>query len=126
MVARAGEYYRTAFNGARGVIKCNPLSPRIFNVVVDAVVRHWFTMAINDAEKMGERGKEGRHRAARFYADDGMVASLDLRWLQWEFNALVCLFERVGLRTYVGNTVSIVFRLCQAQAINRRRHTDRR
>ena len=27
------------------------------NVVVDAVVRHWVTLAVEEAEKRGERGK---------------------------------------------------------------------
>ena len=41
MVVRAGGYYGTAFGGERGVTQGNPLSPTIFNVVVDAVVRYW-------------------------------------------------------------------------------------
>ena len=41
MAARAGGYYRKAFKGARGVTQGDPLSPTIFNVVVDAFVRHW-------------------------------------------------------------------------------------
>ena len=114
MVARAGGYYRTAFKGPSGVTQGDPLSPTIFNVVVDAVVRHWVTMATDDAEKRGERGKEVRHQAALFYADNGIVALSNPRWLQWEFNALVSLFERGGLRTNVGNTVSMVCRPCQA------------
>ena len=61
MVARVGGYYRTVFKGARGVTQGDPLSPTIFNVVVDAVVRHWVTLAVEEAEKRGERGKEGRH-----------------------------------------------------------------
>ena len=40
MVARAGGYYGEAFKGARGVTQGDPLSPNIFNVVVDVVVRH--------------------------------------------------------------------------------------
>ena len=40
MVARAGGYYGTAFKGEIGVTQGDPLSPNIFNVVVDAVVRH--------------------------------------------------------------------------------------
>ena len=59
----------------------DPLSLTIFNVVVDAVVRHWVTLAVEEAEKRGERGREGRHQAALFYADDGMVVSSDPRWL---------------------------------------------
>ena len=31
----------------------DPLSPTILNVVVDAVVRHWVTMALAEAEKRG-------------------------------------------------------------------------
>ena len=34
-----------------------PLPPTIFNVVVDAVVHHWVTMALDEAEKRGERKK---------------------------------------------------------------------
>ena len=38
MAAQAGGYYGTGFKGARGVTQGDPLSPTIFNVVVDAVV----------------------------------------------------------------------------------------
>ena len=86
----------------------------IFKVVVDAVVCHWVTLALEDAEKRGERGEEGRQQAALFYADNSMVESSDPRWLQWAFNALVGLFERVGLLTNVGKTVSMTCRACPA------------
>ena len=43
MVAREGGYYGTGFKGERGVTQGDPMSPTIFNVVVDAVVRHWVT-----------------------------------------------------------------------------------
>ena len=83
-------------------------------MVVDVVVCHWVMMALEVSEKRGERGKEGRHQAALFYADDGMVALYDPRWLQWSFNALVSLFERVGLQRNIGKTVIMVCRPCQA------------
>ena len=50
MVARVGGYYRVAFKGARGVTQVEPLYPTIFNVVVDAVVRHWVTVMAEGAE----------------------------------------------------------------------------
>ena len=77
MVARAGGYYRTRFKGERGVTQGDPLPPTIFNVVVDVVVRHWVTLVVEEAETRGGRGREGRHQASLFYADNGMVASSD-------------------------------------------------
>ena len=70
-----------------------PLSPTIFNVVLDAVVRHWLHLATQEAVRRGERGRERRHQVALFYANDGMVASTDPRWLQWAFTILVGLFD---------------------------------
>ena len=50
MVARAGGYYGAAFQGARGVTQGDPLSPTIFNVMLDVVVRHWDTVMVEGAE----------------------------------------------------------------------------
>ena len=99
MVAREGGYYGKGFKGERGVTQGDPISPTIFNVVVDAVVRHWLHLATQEAERRGERGREVRHQAALFYTDDGMLASSDSRWLQWAFTILVGLFDRVELKT---------------------------
>ena len=92
-------------------------------VVVDAVVRHLESLVAekygggssnNDvaqpvgrkiqASNDGRRGKEERHtrlklKAAFFYAEDGMVASIDLWWIHTTFNLLTGLFDRVGLKT---------------------------
>ena len=92
----------------------NPLSPTIFNVVVDAVLRHWVHEVVDEAEVQGETGREGRHQAALFYTDDSMVTSSDPTWIQGGFNALVGLFDRLGLQTNVGKTVSMVCHPCQA------------
>ena len=77
MVVRAGGYYGEAFKVARGVTQGEPLSPTLFNVVVDVVVCHWVTLAMAETEKRGERGNKDRHQASLFYADDGMMASSD-------------------------------------------------
>ena len=61
MVAREGGYYGTAFQGDRGVTQGDPLSPTIFNVVVDEVVRHFVTVMVEETEEQGKRGQEGRH-----------------------------------------------------------------
>ena len=112
MVAWAGGYYGIAFGGERGVTQGDPLSPTIFNLVVGAVVRHLVHGVMEEAEARGETGREGRHQAALFYADNGMVVLSDPAWLQGAFTALVGLFDRVGLRTNVGKTVSMVCHPC--------------
>ena len=69
---------------------------------------------VEGAGERGERGQEGRHQNALFYADNGMVASSDPRWLQGEFSTLVGIYDRVGLRTNFRKTVSMVCPPCQA------------
>ena len=44
MVARAGSYYGTPFKVQEGVTQRDPLSPTIFNMVVDAVIRQWVAL----------------------------------------------------------------------------------
>ena len=119
MVSRAGGYYGTAFGGERGVTQGDPLPPTIFNMVVDEVVRHWVNGIMEEEEARGETVREGRHQAALFYADDGMVVSSDPAWIQGAFTTLVGLFDRVALLTNVGKTVSMVCHPCQAGTGNR-------
>ena len=68
----------SAFNGAWGVTQGDLLSPTIFNVVVDVVVRHLLYVMVEDAEERGKRRQEGRHQNSLFYADDGVIESSDL------------------------------------------------
>ena len=82
MVDRAGGYYGKEFGGERVLMQGDPLSPTIFNVVVDAVFRRWVHGMMEDAEARGETGQEVRHQAELFYANDGMVVSSDPAWHQ--------------------------------------------
>ena len=86
----------------------NKYPERYVNMVVDAVVRHWVSVMAEGAEERGGHIQEGRHQNTIFYADGGMVASSDLRWLQGYFNTLAGLFERVGLRNNFRKTVGMV------------------
>ena len=83
-----GGYYKSAFRVLRVVTQGGQLYPTTFIIVVDAVVRHWVKVMLESAEKKGGCGQEGRHQDALFYADEGMAASLDLRWLKIAFRSL--------------------------------------
>ena len=76
------------------------------------MVRHWPTIAAQEAERREERGREVRHQVALFYADYGMLVSSDPWWLQWAFTQLVGIFDRVGLKTNFKKTVSMTCRPC--------------
>ena len=73
----------------------DPLFPAIFNLVVDAVVRHWVAVMVESVEERSGRRHEGRHQNPLFYADEGMVESSDPRRIQGDFSTLVGLFDRV-------------------------------
>ena len=103
MVARAGGYYGAPLCGERGVIQGDLLSPTIFIVVVDVVVRQWEYLVAeweggdsssdegdvaktagktiweqDDGRIWAEEGHQRlKSRAEFFYAGDGMVASTD-------------------------------------------------
>ena len=51
MVAKAGGYYGAECKAARGVTQGDPLSPIIFNVVVDVVVQNCFTVIVEGTEE---------------------------------------------------------------------------
>ena len=107
MVAKAGGYYGLEFQGARGGTQGDPLSPTIFNVVVDAVVINWVKVILDGAEDRGDRVQEGRNQTALFYVDDGMVSSSDPQWLWGAFITPVGIFNKVVLWNNVVMTVGM-------------------
>ena len=56
MVAWSVGYYGSPFRGEKGVTQGSPLSPTIFNVVVDAVVFHWESLLVAEREGVESRG----------------------------------------------------------------------
>ena len=122
MVAREGGYYSAPFHKEIRVTQGNPLSPTIFNVVVDAVVCHWESLMLAEQEEQeggeisGNEGygaqtagrtiryqddrrqwaEEGHQqltvKAEFLYADDEMISSTDPGWLQLAFDMLTGIF----------------------------------
>ena len=79
----------------------------------------------------GKQWTEERHqwltvKAALFYADNGVVASTDPGWLQLEFDLMMGLFDRVGLRTNVRKTVGMVFLTCREAGVRSEKAYTRR
>ena len=75
MVAILGVHDGKDFWGFRGMTQGDPLSPTIFNVVVDALVQHWVEEMVEGGGRQGGRGREGRNQNSLFYSNDGMIVS---------------------------------------------------
>ena len=118
MAAKAGGYYGSGYQGFKGATQGDLLSPTIFNVVVDVVVRDWAKAMVEGADEQSGHRQYGRHQNALFYLENGMVGSSNSIWLQGAFSTLVGLFDRVGLKTNIGKTVGMVCHLCQASGRN--------
>ena len=56
-------------------------------------------------------------KAEFFYADDGLVDSIDLGWIHSMFDMLTGIFNWVGMRTNVRNTMGMVCNPCQAAGV---------
>ena len=65
---------RTPFPRISWLIQGNPLSPTVFNVVVDAVIWHWVTVVAPTEAGAEVLGDTIQDLAEFFYLDDGLVA----------------------------------------------------
>ena len=109
MVCRASGYYGTAFKAGRGVTQGGPLSAKLFNILVDAVVREWIWELREGGEFEEDEILEFMATFfAIFYVDDAYLASRDAGFLQHALDILVDLFERVGLQTNTSKTQTMI------------------
>ena len=88
----------------------------VFNMEVNNILHHWITVV---EEAGGEAGPEGlgqetQQMLAYFYANYGLLTSMQVTRLQRVFNSLADIFDRVILRKIMGKMVSITCHLCSA------------
>ena len=96
---RAG-YFGKSFRPQRGVRAGDTVSPTIFNICVDAVVRHWRQhFQPTELEEF-----------ALFYVDDGLLAGPDKERVQEGMNRVAAAFEKLGLEMNASKTKYMVMR----------------
>jgi hypothetical protein len=88
------------FKSERGTTQGDIISPTIFNIIVDAIVRAWYHQL--ESENLSDKVW------AVFYADDGHIYSNDAEALQRALEIIVQLFERMGLQTNPTKTKAMV------------------
>ena len=105
IAARQAGYHGPCFTAGSGATQGGLLSPNLFNICVDSVVRHWLTLVIDDnGAVVTGLGPTVEDKLALFYADDGLVSSVQHEWLQQALQVLVELFTRIGLQTNTRKT----------------------
>jgi hypothetical protein len=109
MVCRAVGNYGTALKAGHGITQGGPLSAKLFNILVDAVVHEWVRQLKEDRDC-----KEGKLLVltatffAIFYVDNAYLASQDAGFLQHALTILVDLFQWVGLQTNTSKTQTMI------------------
>jgi hypothetical protein len=110
MVCRASGYYGTAFKAGRGVTQGGPRSAKLFNILLDKVVREWIYQLREGREYEEDMPfKMMATLFAIFYIEDTYLASRDAGFLQHTLDILVDQFQRVGLQT---NTSKMQTMIC--------------
>ena len=73
MGAKASGYSGDTFKGYRGVTQGDPLSPTIFNVIVDAVLCHLVTVVAGEEEDPDGFGRAAGCIVKFLYADNRLL-----------------------------------------------------
>jgi hypothetical protein len=109
MVCRAAGYYGAALKASCGVTQGGPLSAKLFNIMVDAVVWEWMCQLEQDGDYNKEQAVELTATFfAIFYVDNAYLASRDAGFLQLALTLLVNLFVQVGLQTNMSKTQTMI------------------
>jgi hypothetical protein len=101
-------FYGEPFQATRGVTQGDTVSPTLFNIAVDAVIRAWE----REMDQEQERSEENQRTDVdcEFYADDGKVGSRDPELVQKSVDILTDLFQCLGLQMNAKKTKAMVTR----------------
>ena len=94
---KVGKYLGTAFGTGRGVTQGDPVSPIIFNIMVDAVVRAALEEVCSPQEARHCMGWEAGERNIVLNADEGSTAGRVQEWVQDDLTVTVAMFQQMGL-----------------------------
>ncbi len=86
-----------------------PLSAKLFNIMVDAVIWEWIQQLRVDRDFDEKEFAEYMATFfAIFYVDDAYLASWDAEFLHYALTHLVHLFKHIGLQTNTTKTQTII------------------
>lgn len=113
---KQNNFYGKAFKIGRGVTQGDIVSPMIFNIVVDTVVR----VVTKDIKEKNPTTPNSELTTNLYYADDGLIARCNSEQVQDTMNVTTDLFKRVGLqmnedktKVMVGDIGKLGTRICK-------------
>ena len=109
---KLGKYLGKYFRIRRGVTQGDPISPMIFNIVVDAVVREVLGVVCGTQEAQHGLGWAAGDINLVFYAKNGRIPGQDREWVKNALTVAVTMLRRMGLETNLDRTKSMVFTPC--------------
>ena len=107
VVTKQETFYGEPFKATRGVTQGDIISPMLFNIAVDAVIRAWE----RDMKIWSRaRGKSWEEVGldCEFYADDGKIGGFDATSVQQSVTVLEDLFGRLGLKANARKTKAMI------------------
>ena len=108
MVPKQNCFHVPALPATRGTMQGKLVSPTLFNVVVDNVIKTWLDMTVEDQRVAQDGlGETVRRCLGILYADYGMVVSRDSDWLQHTLNVLLGFFRRYGLASNIAKSCTM-------------------
>ena len=109
MVAKANGYFGPPFKGYHGINQGEPLSPTLFNLVMDAVIHHWVTVVAPTVDGLEVWDLSLGELVSYFYANNGLVVSTQPERRHRAVYALTGIFVWVILRTNMMKTLSMAW-----------------
>ena len=98
VVPQSGGYFATPFHPTCGVRQGAPDAPTKFDILVDCVLRAWYSQVSSQSSPL----------STKFYADDGRLAGYEPHAVQFGIDLFVDLFSRIGLKLNTDKTKFMV------------------